>query len=54
MNNCQMIDQIKAISRAEVYHYLGTYDGKLLNGPIYVLSKVIKSVMWSAAEAESE
>ena len=36
------------------YHYLGNYDGKLFNGPIYVIAKVIKSVMSSATEAESE
>ena len=44
----------KARIRAAGYHYLGNYDGKLFNGPIYVLSKVIKAVMISAAEAESE
>ena len=35
----------KARSRAVGYHYLGNYDGKLFNEPIYVLAKVIKSVM---------
>ena len=44
----------KSRSRASGYHYLGNYDGKLFNGPIYVLAKVIKTVMSSAAEAESE
>ena len=44
----------KSRIRAAGYHYLGNYDGKLFNGPIYVLAKVIKSVMSSAAEAESE
>ena len=44
----------KARSRAAGYHYLVNYDGKLCNGPIYVLSKVIKAVMSSEAEAESE
>ena len=44
----------KSRSRSAGYHYLGNYDGKLFNGPIYVLAKVIKSVMSSAAEAESE
>ena len=44
----------KAISRAAGYHFLGNYYGKLFNVPIYVLSKVIKAVMSSAAEAESE
>ena len=36
------------------YHYVGNYDGKLFNGPICVLSKVIKAVMSSSSEAESE
>ena len=44
----------KSRSRAAGYHYLGNYDGKIFNGPIYVLAKVIKAVMSSAAEAESE
>ena len=44
----------KSRSRAAGYRYLGNYDGKLCNGPIYVLAKVIKAVMISAAEAESE
>ena len=42
------------VSRAAGYHYLGNYDGKLFNGPIYVLAKVIKDVMSSEVEAESE
>ena len=41
-------------SRAAGYHYLVNYCGKLFNGPIYVLAKVIKAVMSSAAETESE
>ena len=44
----------KARSKAAGYHYLGNYDGKIFNGPIYVLAKVIKAVTSSAAEAESE
>ena len=44
----------KAWSIAAGYHYLCKYDGKLFNGPIYVLAKVMKYVMSSAAEAESE
>ena len=43
----------KARSRAAGYHFLGNKDGNLHNGPIYVLSKLIKAVMSSAAEAES-
>ena len=42
----------KARSRARGYHYLGNHDGKLFNGPIYVLAKVIKTVMNAASEAE--
>ena len=41
----------KSRNRSSGYHYLGNYDGKLFNGPIYVLAKVIKDVMSSAAEA---
>ena len=43
----------KSRTRSAGYHYLGNYYGKLFNGPIYVLAKVIKAVMSSAAEAES-
>ena len=42
----------RARSRAGGYHYLGNLDGKLFNGPIYILAKIIKAVMASAAEAE--
>ena len=42
----------KARSRAGGYHWLGSNDGKLFNGPIYVLAKIIKHVMGSAMEAE--
>ena len=42
----------KARSRVAGYHYLGNKDGKLFNGPIYVLAKIIKAVMSSAAEVE--
>ena len=42
----------KSRSRPAGYHYIGNRDGKLFNGPIYIISKVIKSVMTSAAEAE--
>ena len=44
----------ESISRAAGNNYLGNYDGKLFNGPIYVLAKVIKAVMSSAVESESE
>ena len=42
----------KARSRAGGYHYLENRDGKLFNGPIYILAKVIKAVMSAASEAE--
>ena len=42
----------KARSRIAGYLYLGNKGGKLFNGPIYVVAKVIKSVMASEAEAE--
>ena len=42
----------KARSRAGGYHYLGNKDGTLFNGPIFILAKVIKAVMSSAAESE--
>ena len=41
-----------AKSRTGGFHFLGNYDGKLFNGPIYILAKIIKAVMSSAAEAE--
>jgi hypothetical protein len=41
-----------ARSRAGGYHYLGNKDGKLFNAAIFVLAKVIKNVMASAAESE--
>ena len=42
----------KSRSRAGGYHYLGNKTGTQFNGPIYVLAKIIKAVMGSAAEAE--
>jgi hypothetical protein len=42
----------KARSRAAGYFYLGNKDNQLFNGPIYILTKLIKAVMSSAAEAE--
>jgi hypothetical protein len=42
----------KSRSRASGYHYLGNADGKLSNGAIFILAKIIKAVMQSAAEAE--
>ena len=42
----------EARSRMGGFHYLGNRDGKLFNGPILVLAKIIRNVMASAAEAE--
>ena len=42
----------KSKSRAGGYHYLGNKAGTQFNGPIYVLAKIIKAVIGSAAEAE--
>ena len=41
-----------ARSRAGGYHFLGNLDGTLFNGPIYILAKIIRAVMASAAKAE--
>lgn len=43
----------KTRSREAGYHFLANKDGILHNGPIYVLSKIIKAVISLAAEAES-
>ena len=42
----------KSRSRVGGYTYLGNRAGTQFNGPIYVLAKIIKAVMESAAEAE--
>ena len=42
----------EARSRAGGFIYLGNRDGKLINGSIHVLAKVIKNVVSSASEAE--
>ena len=42
----------KARRRAGGNHYLGNADDNLFNGPIHVLTKIIKHVMSSAAETE--
>ena len=42
----------KARSRAGGYHFLGDSDGKMFNGPICILAKVLKHVTASAAETE--
>ena len=41
-----------ARSRAGGFFYLGNKDGKIINGSILILAKIIKFVMASAAEAE--
>ena len=42
----------KARSRAGGFHYLSNKDGTMMNSPIWILAKVIKNVMASAAESE--
>jgi hypothetical protein len=42
-----------ARSRAGGYHYLSDKDNTVHNGPVFVLAKIIKNVMSSAAEAET-
>ena len=39
------------MGRAGGYHYLGSKNNDMFNAPILVVSKVIKDVMDSAAEA---
>ena len=41
-----------AQSRVGGYQYLGNADDNLFHGPIYVLAKIVKNVMSSAAESE--
>ena len=42
----------EAWSRMGGFHFLGNKEGKLFNGNILVLAKVIRNVMASSAEAE--
>ena len=42
----------KSRSQAGGYHFLGSTDGKLFNGPIFILAKVIKAVMFYVAKAK--
>ena len=51
-NSAAYLNASKAKSRAGGYHYLGNRGGKLFNGPMYVLAKVIKAVVSAASEAE--
>ena len=51
-SNAAYLVEPEAKSRAGGFFYLGNKDGKLLNGSILILAKIIKFVMASAAEAE--
>jgi hypothetical protein len=53
-SNAAYLTEPEARSRAGGHHYLGNLLGKpnILNGPILNISKVLKGVMSSAAEAE--
>jgi hypothetical protein len=42
----------EARSRAGGFFYLGNKDGKLINGSILMIAKIIKNVVSSASEAE--
>ena len=42
----------KVRSTAAGYHYLGNHSNTMSNGPVLVLSCIIRAVMSSAAEAE--
>jgi hypothetical protein len=53
-SNAAYLVAAKARSRATGYHFFGNKDGKLFDGPmIFVLVKIVKNVMASAAEAET-
>ena len=43
---------LEAYSQAGGYYNHGNKDVNLFNGPIYVLAKIIKNVMSSAAKSE--
>jgi hypothetical protein len=53
-SDASYLTEPEARSRAGGHHYLGNLPGKpgILNGPILNLSKVLKGVMLSAAEAK--
>ena len=51
-SNSEYIVASKEMIREAGYFYLGNKDGKLFNGPILLLAKLIKAVMTSAAESE--
>ena len=51
-SNAAYLFESGARSRAGRFFYLGNKNGKLINGFILILAKVIKFVMSSAAEAE--
>ena len=42
----------QAQSRAGGYHYCGSNNGNLWNGPVLIIAKVLRNVMSSAAECE--
>jgi hypothetical protein len=52
-NDAAYLVAARARSRATGYHFFGNSDGKFFNGPIFVLAKIVKNVMASAAEAET-
>lgn len=51
-NSAAYLVHPKARSRTGGCYYLGNFDKKLFNGRIYILAKVMKALMLSAADAE--
>ena len=51
-SNAAYLVEPEAKSRAGGFFYLGNKDGKLINGSILILAKIINVVMASAAESE--
>eukprot|EP00957_Ditylum_brightwellii_P091934 6999971-Ditylum_brightwellii.AAC.1 len=51
-SNASYLSKPKARSRAGGYFYLGNIQPYHMNGPLLVLSQIMRNVMASAAEAE--
>ena len=51
-SNASYISETKTQSRAGGYVYLGNIQPQQMNGPLVVLSQIMRNVMASAAEAE--
>jgi hypothetical protein len=51
-SNAAYLVEPEARSRAGGFFYLGNKDGKLINGSILIIAKIIKNVVSSASQAE--